>query len=190
LQTLRTATIGCRAHEPVETWACRRSRTPARLAAVVTAALAVLGGCGGGVNWRIGSYRNAHELAERENKLTFAYFRNWYSVDCTNVEEQVLKDPTVLAETQTMVCFPLEGDYDRPLAKAWELSAVPAFVIVAPDGRVLARRQSPITRDDVLAAIRSARATWAAPRPPASSAPPSCTPPAPPSRWGASRGRF
>jgi len=131
-----------------------------------------VGGCSNGVRWKIGTYRDAHELAERENKLTFAYLRNWYSVECTNFEEHVLKDPAVLAETQTMICVPLEADYDRQLTKAWELTTVPAFVIVAPDGRVLARGQTPITRDELLAAIRAAKAEMSPAGAPASAATP------------------
>jgi hypothetical protein len=94
--------------------------------------------------------------------LTFVYFRNWYLKECTDFEEQVLKSPDVLAETQDLACVPLYFDYDRKLAESWGLDAPPAYVIVSPDGTILGKGRSPITHDDLLAGIRSAKQAFAA----------------------------
>ncbi len=120
----------------------------------------LVAGCNHGVRWEFGSYADAHRVAGASNRVTFVYFRNWYSVECTNFEEQVLKDPEVLAETNDMVCVPLELDWDRPLAQQWQLTAAPAFVIVAPDGNVLARGQAPFNRDELLKVMRNAKARF------------------------------
>jgi len=126
-------------------------------AACATFLATIVTGCNQGVAWQGPTYTDAREVAQRSGQPIFVYFRNWYSVDCTRFEENVLKDPAVLAETRTMVCVPLDFDWDRPLAQQWRLTATPAFVIVTADGRVLARGQNPLTREDLLAAFRQAR---------------------------------
>lgn len=131
------------------------------------AAVLALGGCSNGVHWEGPTYQDARALAVRSNRPVFVYFRSWYSVECTNFEENVLKDPAVLAETTALVCVPLDFDWDRPLAQQWGLRAVPAFVIVAPDGTILAQGQAPLTRDQVLAAFHAARTAHASSAPPA-----------------------
>ena len=124
-------------------------------------ALPLLAGCDGGVQWEFRTFRDAHEIARDANKLTFVYFRNWYSVECTRFEENILKHPEVLAETRGMVCVPLDFDYDQSLARRWRLQKTPAYVIVTPDRSILARADAPITRDDLLEAMRLAKATFA-----------------------------
>ncbi len=122
--------------------------------------LIVLGvsGCQRGVRWKVGSPSAGLTEGERQNKPTFVYFRNWYSVECTEFEEQVLKHPDVLRETDAIVCVPLEYDWDRPLAKEWGLDRVPSYAIIAPDGRMLSRAEAPISVERIIRDLQSARA--------------------------------
>lgn len=135
--------------------------------------LVVLGltGCNRGVHWQGPTFPDAQALARRDHKLTFVYFRSWYLVECTDFEEKTLKDPEVLAETRDIVCVVLDYDWDQPLAQQWRLKTVPAFAIVAPDGDLLVRQCAPITREELLRAIRAAKASRA------SSAQPVAVPP-------------
>lgn len=119
-------------------------------------ALAGVTGCDHGVQWELRSFEDAQDLARKSGKLTFVYFRSWYLVDCTNFEENVLKNPEVLLLTRGMVCVPLDFDWDQPLAHQWNLQRVPAFAIIAPSGDVLARQQAPLTLKDLLAAFHQA----------------------------------
>jgi len=145
----------------------RRWHWGTRMAAGLTALLTVnaLAGCGEGVywpgvtsiRWHGPTYPEAHAVARKADKLTFVYFRNWYRKECTDFEEHVLRDWEVVAETRPLICVMLDFDWDRPLADRWELKAAPAFVITAPDDEVLARQGPPITKQDVLRAIRGAR---------------------------------
>jgi hypothetical protein len=121
-----------------------------------------LAGCNGGIHWQGPTFTDAYGTARRAHKLTFVYFRSWYLVECTDFEEKVLKNPEVLAETRDMVCCVLDFDWDRPLAQQWRLKSGPAFAIVAPGGELLARQAAPITREELLRAVRSAKATFAA----------------------------
>jgi hypothetical protein len=137
------------------------------MAAGLTALLTIgaLAGCGEGIywpgvtsiRWHGPTYPEAHAVARKADKLTFVYFRNWYRKECTDFEEHVLRDWEVVAETRPLICVMLDFDWDRPLADRWELKAAPAFVITAPDDEVLARQGPPITKQDVLRAIRGAR---------------------------------
>jgi len=128
-------------------------------------AVAALAGCGEGIywpgvtsiRWHGPTYPEAHAVARKADKLTFVYFRNWYRKECTDFEEHVLRDWEVVAETRALICVMLDFDWDRPLADRWGIKAAPAFVITSPDDEVLARQDPPITKQDVLGAIRSAR---------------------------------
>ncbi len=134
------------------------------LALLVTLGLA---GCNSGIHWQGPTFTDAYSAARRAHKLTFVYFRSWYLVECTDFEEKVLKNPEVLTETRNMVCCVLDFDWDRPLAQQWRLKSVPAFAIVAPTGELLARQAAPLTREEVLRAIRSAKVTFSSGVPPA-----------------------
>ena len=131
----------------------------------VTLALG-LAGCNGGIHWQGPTFVDAYGAARRAHKLTFVYFRSWYMVECTDFEEKVLKSPEVLAETRNLVCCVLDFDWDRPLAQQWRLKSVPAFAIEAPGGELLARQAAPLTREELLRAVRSAKAIFAAGVPP------------------------
>jgi len=77
----------------------------------------------------------------------------------------------VLAETRGMVCVVLDFDWDRPLAQQWHLKTVPAFAIVAPSGELLGEQCAPITREELLRVIRSAKQRFASSTQPAAASP-------------------
>lgn len=129
-----------------------------------------MGGCARGVRWEYGSFEDVQRRSQSSGRLMFVYFRNWYRVECTNFEEQTLKDPQVLTETDQYTCVPLDYDYDRRLAERWGIEQVPAYAIVTPDGQLLTQQQPPITREDLLAELRGARARPAPPSQPAETA--------------------
>jgi hypothetical protein len=118
-------------------------------------------GCAPGVKWRFDTYERVHAEAQAANQLTFVYFRNWYSVECTQFEENVLKRPDVLQATADLVCVPIDFDWDLPLADQWDIRRPPAFVIVDPEERILGRGEGEITREELLEAIRQAREQFA-----------------------------
>jgi hypothetical protein len=152
----------------LDEWSLRRvliDQAPLVLVAVI--AVAGLCGCQPGIAWRLGRFEDGFAEAQAAGKLTFVYFRNWYSVDCTTFEEQVLKQPSVLQATSELVCVPLEYDVDRKLAEGWGISRVPAFVIVGPGGTVFESASGQITADDVVNAVRRARQRLAAEKSPA-----------------------
>ncbi len=139
-------------------------RTAGRLSGVLLVAVAVagIGGCGEGVRWELAGFLEVHSRAAANDRLTFVYFRNWYRKECTDFEESVLKDPEVLRETSHFACVPLEFQRgDRELGQRWGVTATPAFAVIAPDGRVLAYSNPPITKEQLLEALRAARRQFA-----------------------------
>ncbi len=120
--------------------------------------LLVLGaGCTPGIAWRDYPYGRVRADAQRDDRLMFVYFRNWYSKACTNFEEDVLSDPAVLAATKDLYCLRLDRDtlIDRPLAERWGIQGTPGYVILNPEERVLASAFGEISIDRLLIAIAS-----------------------------------
>ena len=135
-----------------------------RLARVLAAcaALVAAAGCSPGIQWRDFKYEPVQEAAARDKKLIFVYFRHWAAVNCTNFEDQVLKDEAVLAESRNFYCVPLAFDWDRPLADQFGIREIPGVAIVDPQGRVLTRLQGTITRDELIKEMARARSDYAA----------------------------
>jgi len=125
------------------------------------------GGCSAGIKWHGYTFDPVHAEARRDEKLTFVYLRHWSVVACTDFEENVLKDPAVREATADYYCVPLDILWDRPLADQWRIAEPPGVVILAPDGRVLARLTGEITKDGLLAAIQTARDEYTASTQPA-----------------------
>lgn len=130
------------------------------LVAIVALFLAQ-GGCAPGVNWRGYTYEPVHADAQRDNKITFAYFRHWSVVACTDFEEKVLKNPAALGATRSFYCVPLDILIDDKLATSWNIKEPPAVVLVSPDGKVLETLTGRISVDQLLTAMSRARGATA-----------------------------
>ena len=136
-----------------------------RGAVVLGLLCAFLGGCSPGIRWRGYTFDRVHAESRRDQKLTFVYFRHWALVACTDFEENVLKDPTVLELLQpdgVFYCAVLDFLLDRPLAEEWGIEAAPGVVILDPKGRVLARLSGEISVERLREAIQTARDEFAA----------------------------
>lgn len=120
--------------------------------------LCVLTGCSEGVAWRLGRFEDVFPQARDSGKPAFVYFRNWYSVECTRFEENVLKQPAILAESAAFFCIPLDFDYDRSWAERWGVRRSPAYVILDRDQHVLGRGEGEIGAEELLAAMQAAKA--------------------------------
>lgn len=138
---------------------CRGFALRCVLVGGLCAALSFAAGCSPGVRWQLGTYAEVQADARAEGKLLFVYFRNWYLVESTRFEEDVLKDPEVRAALAPFVSVPLEYSIarDQELAERWGIYRVPAFAIVDPDERVLATGAGEITKDELLAALAQAQ---------------------------------
>lgn len=123
---------------------------------IVALSVLLSSGCARSVKWRLDSFDRVQADSRTQNKLTFVYFRNWYSVECTRFEEGVLKDPAVLDALLPFNCVPLDFDRDRPLAEAWGVQKPPAFVVMDGNSRVLASGKGAMSVASVLDALKRA----------------------------------
>ncbi|RMF83336.1 MAG: hypothetical protein D6744_04870 [Planctomycetota bacterium] len=155
-----------------------------RLTAMVLV-LAGLAGCAPEVRWRGLIFEPVFRDAQRDQKVTFVYLRNWYMPACTEFEKGVLRDPEVVQAAEPLYCAKLEFDYATSYVKRWGVSEPPAIVLLDPQGRVLARLSAPIDRQALLDAIAAARAKV---EPPPATAPAAPSTGGEPSAAGASQG--
>ena len=131
-----------------------------RLPIVLGLLCVLLGGCSPGIRWRGLSFEPVLAEAQRDQKLTFVYFRHWAAVACTDFEENVLKNPTVLQELRpngAFYCVTLQFTWDRPLAQQWAIETPPAVVILDPAEHVLSSLSREISVEQLLQAIRAAK---------------------------------
>jgi hypothetical protein len=116
-------------------------------------------GCAG-FRWQGRHFDLVHADARRDNRLTFVYLRNWYMVECTEFEEYVLNTEPVRDLLADTYCVKIEYDWSETLVKRWNVGEPPAFVIVDPQGEVVARSDAARTLDAVVEAIRQAKARF------------------------------
>lgn len=128
--------------------------------AVPTLLFLTIVGCAPGIEWRDFKYEPVRDLAQRDQRLMFVYFRHWAAVACTKFEDEILKDPAVLAESRAFYCVPLAFDWDRTLAEKFGVREIPGVAIVDPAGRVITRLQGVISRDELINEMRRARAEF------------------------------
>ena len=138
----------------------RRALSPAALMLVGFIGLG-MAGCSPGIRWQGYVFDPVYAKSRAENKLTFVYFRNWYAVECTEFEESVLKQPVVREAVANLISVALSFDWDRPLADRWGIRQTPAFVIVDPEGRVLAHGEGDISLEALLDAVEQAKEEFA-----------------------------
>jgi len=119
----------------------------------------VTGGCAPEIAWRGVVFDPVFADAQRDNRLTFVYLRNWYMPECTRFEESVLNTPEVIQATADCYAAKLEFDWSQEYARRWGVSAPPAVVILDPQGRVLARVDGTVDKTRLLDALRRAHET-------------------------------
>ncbi|QOJ15359.1 MAG: hypothetical protein HRU75_12265 [Planctomycetia bacterium] len=136
--------------------------------------LSGLSACGPSVRWHFDP-RSAESQVRREPALRMVYFRNWYSVECTRFEDDVLRDAAVVEALRGVVCVMLSYDFDRPLAEEWGVTAAPGAALVDTGGRAVSSITGGVSRDEFLRWLESALQIGRA-----ALEPPAATPVAPP----------
>jgi YHS domain-containing protein len=106
-----------------------------------------------GIPWRT-DYARALEEARTRNQLLWIQFTAPWCPNCTRMEQNSFPHPAIRAHArQSFVPVKLRSDVNEELALSFELSGLPATVIVAPSREVIAVRQGylgPEALDDLL----------------------------------------
>lgn len=131
-------------------------------------------GCHEGVAWNYYEYAPALAQSQANHELIFVYFRDWASVECTQFEDNVLKQPSARAAIDPLNAVVLQWStlVDAPLVQRWQITNAPAYVIAEPDETILVKRTHPITLEQLLQDIGQAQATYRHQQAPPSAAPP------------------
>jgi YHS domain-containing protein len=124
------------------------------------------------IAWRV-DYAGALEEARAANRLLWIQFTGPWCPNCTRMERDSFPDPAIIQHARrSFVPLKLRSDVHEQLALSFDLSALPATVILAPTRQVVAIRQGYLAREEldgllseVLAAYRGpARETGPRPR--------------------------
>jgi YHS domain-containing protein len=111
------------------------------------------------IAWR-GDYAGALEEARTANRLLWIQFTGPWCPNCTRMERDAFPDPDVIQHSrESYVPLKLRSDVHEQLALAFNLSGLPATVIVTPSREVIAVRQGymgPAELDTLLNEVVSA----------------------------------
>jgi YHS domain-containing protein len=112
------------------------------------------------ISWR-GDYAGAFEEARSANRLLWIQFTGPWCPNCTRMERDSFPDPDIIRHARdSFVPLKLRSDIYEQLALAFNLSGLPATVIVAPSREILAVRQGylgPVELDSLLSEVLAAR---------------------------------
>jgi YHS domain-containing protein len=101
------------------------------------------------ISWRT-DYARALEEAQSRNQLLWVQFTGPWCPNCTRMEKDSFSDPAIRGHARrSFVPVKLRADANEELALHFELSGLPATVIVAPSREVLAVRQGYLGPSDL-----------------------------------------
>lgn len=108
--------------------------------------------------WR-DDYASAFEEARSSDRLLWVQFTGPWCPNCTRMERDTLGMPAIVGHAQkSFVAVKLRSDTHEQLALAFNLSGLPATVLVAPNREILATHQgylSPVELDGLLRGVLS-----------------------------------
>jgi YHS domain-containing protein len=124
------------------------------------------------ISWR-GDYAGALEEAKAANRLLWIQFTGPWCPNCTRMERESFPDPAIIQHARvSFVPLKLRSDVHEQLALGFNLSGLPATVIVAPSREVVVVRQGYLGPDELDALLREVLAGRRAPLPRGESAGP------------------
>jgi YHS domain-containing protein len=110
------------------------------------------------IPWR-NDYARALEEARRQNQLLWIQFTGPWCPNCKRMEDESFPHPTIRDHARrSFVPLKLRSDVDQDLALSFELSGLPATVIVAPSRQVLAVRQGFLSHQELSEVLRESLA--------------------------------
>jgi YHS domain-containing protein len=127
--------------------------------AVLGAAISLEPGPAGGtepdsISWR-GDYAGALEEARAANRLLWIQFTGPWCPHCTRMEQDSFPDPSIIQHArQSFIPLKLRSDVHEQLALAFNLSGLPATVIIAPTREIVTIRQGYLGPDELDALLR------------------------------------
>jgi YHS domain-containing protein len=111
------------------------------------------------ITWRV-DYAAALEEARAANRLLWIQFTGPWCPNCTRMERDSFPDPAVIQHARrSFIPLKLRSDVHEQLALGFDLSGIPATVIVEPTRRVVAIRQGYLGPDELDSLLSEALVT-------------------------------
>ena len=111
------------------------------------------------ITWRV-DYAGALEEARATNRLLWIQFTGPWCPNCTRMERDCFPDPAIIQQARrSFIPLKLRSDVHEQLALGFDLSGIPATVIVEPTRQVVAIRQGYLGPDELNSLLREAMAT-------------------------------
>jgi YHS domain-containing protein len=112
------------------------------------------------ISWR-GDYAGALEEAKTANRLLWIQFTGPWCPNCVRMERDAFPDPEIIQHArESFVPLKLRSDVHEQLALAFNLSGLPATVIVAPSREIVAVRQGYLGPDELDSLLSDVVSTW------------------------------
>lgn len=110
-----------------------------------------------GVPWR-SSFESAWAEAQSRNRPLWVQFTGPWCLYCRKLDREVLADPLVASIGKTeLVPVKVRSDEREDIVSRYDVRALPATVLIAPDGRVIARQTGFVELGGFLQLIEPAR---------------------------------
>jgi YHS domain-containing protein len=110
------------------------------------------------IDWR-DDYAGALEQARAANRLLWIQFTGPWCPNCTRMERDSLPDPAIVERAQqSFVALKLRSDLNGELVAAFNLTAIPATVIVAPNRDVISVHQGYMGPQELDGVLREGQA--------------------------------
>ena len=114
------------------------------------------------IAWR-GDYGGALEEAKGANRLLWIQFTGPWCPNCTRMERDSFPDPDIIQHTrESYVPLKLRSDIHEQLALGFNLSGLPATIIVAPNREIVAVHQGYLGPDELDSLLSEVQAAWRA----------------------------
>lgn len=117
--------------------------------------IVLLSGCSP-IIWR-GDLRGAMSQAATENRMVVVWYWKPFNPACDLMERTVFRSEDVVKDMQGVIPVRLHATFSKRWAKQNEITEVPSFLAIGPEGQVLRRRSGPMNTDQFLAFLSLAR---------------------------------
>ena len=112
------------------------------------------------ISWR-DDYAGALDEARTANRLLWIQFTGPWCPNCIRMERDAFPDPDIIQHARdSFVPLKLRSDVHEQLALAFNLSGLPATVIVAPSREIVAVRQGYLGPDELDSLLSEVQSTW------------------------------
>ena len=106
--------------------------------------------------WR-GDLHRALDLAAREDRMVVVWYWKPADATCDQMERTVFRSEEVVKEMEGTIPVRLHATFSKRWARDNEITEVPSFVAIGPNGQVLRKRGGPMDTDQFLAFLSVAR---------------------------------